>query len=397
MKICILTTSYPRTADDDSGIFVKRLVEAYAQIGLSGTVVVPLDSTELINEQNRSFKICRFGYGIFSKGNLAFGAGIVPNIKRNPMLILQAPGLILSMAFKMIRLKEKFDCVHANWIPTAFAALIFRVFTGTRYIITLRGADFKLLRHRLLRPIFYLPLRCAARIVSVNETFISALTQMYGLKKDRFELIPNGISLREVSSEEYDQFMVRNGLSTETNYLLYVGSLIPRKQVELLIELLAKLTQANFKLILCGGTEDTGYLNMLRQKVRELDLVNRIIFTGRVAPDQIPLYLKLAWAFILPSQSEGRPNSALEAMRSGTPVFLSDIPEHREFIQSDHNGYLFDPADIQSLADKIMRLSAQPDEISRIAHAGQSSVANYSWIEAAKRYQSTIAQASESS
>jgi len=77
-----------------------------------------------------------------------------------------------------------------------------------------------------------------------------------------------------------------------------------------------------------------------------------ILFRDSV-PDVLP-YLQAADYFISASSDEGLPNSVLEALASGLPVLLSDIPSHREILERTHNaGVLFDPQAPQSLSRLI--------------------------------------------
>ena len=109
IRICVLTTSYPRHSEDDASIFVQRMIRAMSKQDIAGFILVPRDSTEPQREQTGPFTVIRFSYSLFRKGALAFGGGIVPNMKRDPLLALQAPGLLFSMFWNAWKLRKQYD------------------------------------------------------------------------------------------------------------------------------------------------------------------------------------------------------------------------------------------------------------------------------------------------
>jgi hypothetical protein len=68
MRLCILTTSYPRFPGDDASIFVKRLTDALAKQLEDVQVIVPLDAAEPAMEEEGNVSVLRFRYGLFRDG-----------------------------------------------------------------------------------------------------------------------------------------------------------------------------------------------------------------------------------------------------------------------------------------------------------------------------------------
>src|SRR5688500_6922417 len=145
MKLCVLTTSFPRNNDDDAGIFVKHLVAAFSEKGMRGCVVVPKDLEPESLERVGAFAVERVKYGIIAKGQLAVGAGIVPNIRAHPVRLFQAPALILALAARLYSRRKECALAHANWSICALPAWIVSLVTGLPYAVTLRGEDVALL------------------------------------------------------------------------------------------------------------------------------------------------------------------------------------------------------------------------------------------------------------
>ncbi len=386
VRLCLLTTSYPRHEGDDAGIFVKRLALALDDAGCSGIIVVPRDREESALERQGHFEICRFRYGFLSRGALAFGAGILPNVRRNPLLLLQAPTLLLQMTLSAYRKRESFDIVQANWVISGLVAWILSLITRKPFVLTVRGEDAKLLRSPMLRPLFYPMLKKARAIVTVNEGFRELLVSRMGLPPNRVLSIPNGVSVPEVYFHQLQRFADYNRFNLRSRYALFVGRIIPLKRIEKLIELLAHPQLNGLQLLLCGSAENPSYEQSMRTLIQERNLNERVHWCGRVPPEEVPHYLAVSSLYISASSYEGRSNSMLEALAAGLLVVASDIPGHREIVHEGSNGLLLDFDDIEKSANRVREVLENKNEESRLRCQAFQSVREYSWSETAQKY-----------
>src|SRR5262249_58693269 len=110
VHVCVLPTSSPRSADDVAGRFVADQVEALRAAGHEVDVVSPA-----------SFR--HFG--------IAYGDGIVQNLRARPWLVLLVPVFLVSFARAARRVARAADVVHAHWVPSALAALA----TGRPFVL----------------------------------------------------------------------------------------------------------------------------------------------------------------------------------------------------------------------------------------------------------------------
>lgn len=126
----------------------------------------------------------------------------------------------------------------------------------------------------------------------------------------------------------------RNGVKT----IAFIGSFTKRKRTDLLIDAARSLRDGNipFTMWLIG---DGPLQNNLKERVKQLDLGENIRFFGYI--DEPYSLLQQANLFALPSESEGVPRAALEALFFGVPCLLRDIDSNAELIQHGVNGYLF--------------------------------------------------------
>ncbi|NQU19377.1 glycosyltransferase family 4 protein [bacterium] len=111
----------------------------------------------------------------------------------------------------------------------------------------------------------------------------------------------------------------------------------------------------NTRLIIVGP--DCGELANIKKLIRTLDLESKVIFAGSVAPQKIKKFLGICDIFVLPSLYEGLPLALLEAMAAGKAVIFSNLLCAKKIIADGENGLLAKPADVNSLADAIIKLA----------------------------------------
>lgn len=392
MRLCVLSTSYPRSSSDDAGIFVQRLVQSLEQHGCKGIIVVPLDASEPRIEQHGAFSLCRFRYGIICRGSLAFGAGILPNVRKNPLRLLQAPALLFQMVRSAFRYRDSFDVIQANWVVSGLAAWVISLLSGKAFVLTVRGEDAKLLRHRALRWLFWPMLKRAHAVVTVNEGFRSLLVSELQLASNKVHYIPNGVDVPRVNSRELERFCAAHRIERSMGQLLYIGRIIPLKRVEKLIQLLACKELDSFGLLVCGGCEDADYEKSLRAMAKELALQARITFLGRIAPHEVPYVLAAARIYVSASSYEGRSNSVLEALAAGLVVAVSDIAGHREIVQDGSNGILVDFDNVSEASRRIAAVLSDSAIENGLKSAAQETTKALTWSNTARKYSQLFEQ-----
>lgn len=193
--------------------------------------------------------------------------------------------------------------------------------------------------------------RQASKIIVHTKTY--AFTSRLVWKYD-IAVIPSMVDLEkftpEISGEEIRE---RYGLS-DSKVVLFVGRLVVQKGIEYLIDAVHFLPD-DAKLMIAGS----GPLEKKLQKhARDRKLSNRIIFAGGVDNDILPKYYAACDVFALPSTTrlEGFGLAAVEAMASGKPVIVSDIPGVREVIEDGIEGSLAEPMNPLDLGEKLRRM-----------------------------------------
>jgi len=159
-------------------------------------------------------------------------------------------------------------------------------------------------------------------------------------------------------------------LPSDTIVLLFTGSLIHRKGVDLLIEALIEVAQKAPELFLWlvgpkdqseNPSMDEAFVTSLQQKVVEAGLSDRVRFHGMIADrHKLAEAYQAADVFVFPSRKEGLPNVVLEAMACGLPVIVSDLPGLKNVIKPNDNGIVFPVGDAVQLAERFDLLLHSP-------------------------------------
>lgn len=208
-------------------------------------------------------------------------------------------------------------------------------------------------------------------VISVNDEHVPLLAEA----QSNVSCIPNGVAL--------DWFDIDEPEVEER--ILYLGRLGPKKRVSDLIIAFDHIARdyPDAELVIVGeGPLD----DELRQLAVELDVTERVTFTGRVEDTEIPRYYASAELFVLPSAWEGHPLTLLEAWAASCPVIASNVDGIAEFVSHGETGYLVEPGNPDGLADAIGYALDHPEETQKWAEAGRERAEQeYSWKNAARR------------
>jgi glycosyltransferase involved in cell wall biosynthesis len=317
LRVVHLTTSYPRHEGDFAGRFVADLVR-----GLAGHVDVSV-----------------LAPGCYRDFGLAYGAGIVGNLRRRPWL---APLLVVSMILALRRAATRRDLVHAHWLAAGAICVLAR----RRFVLTLHGsgtagrfADLELAR-RHPRLVGWV-VRRAEAVIAVSEALADAARRCGGRQ---VHTIPNGVTVPTTVQAEADP-----------PEILFAGRLSPEKGIE---ELVAATHGMN--LVVAGD-------GPLR------DLVPDAL--GFVPHEELECLYDRAAVVVLPSYREGLPLCVLEAMAHGRPVVASAVGGIPELVEDGATGFLVEPGDVAGLRAALERLLADSALRRRMGRAGRARIA----------------------
>jgi glycosyltransferase involved in cell wall biosynthesis len=166
-------------------------------------------------------------------------------------------------------------------------------------------------------------------------------------------------------------------------FLLYVGTIEPRKNLLTLVRAFEEILEARepaLQLVIAG--QRGWMIEDLLKHVKASFAANRIVFTGYLSDDELRALYSSCTLFVYPSLYEGFGLPPLEAMACGAPVIASRIPSLIETIGSA--AVLIAPTDVQALTKSIAELLSDSETRADYSSAGLQLAARYSWEQTAR-------------
>jgi glycosyltransferase involved in cell wall biosynthesis len=154
---------------------------------------------------------------------------------------------------------------------------------------------------------------------------------------------------------------------SDSQKILFVGSLIRRKGVKTVLEALALVMNEfpRVSLYLIGDGE-RNYIEYLRNLSKKLGIQKNVEFLGFKSGMEIAKFYVESQLFVFPSENDNSPNSVAEAMVSGMPVIATRVGGIPSMIEDGQTGLLVEPNNPQELAEKIIHLLSKPNERKRL-------------------------------
>lgn len=239
---------------------------------------------------------------------------------------------------------------------------------------------------RARRWFFPLAMRLSARLadalIAVSESTRQDAIRLLGLEPERITAIPHGIGeeFRSLTSEPGWEEM-KNRLCQKYQipeaFILYVGTIEPRKNLGLLFNAFANLLQSGLDLhLVLVGQLGWMYQETLAQ-IQHLGIGRRLRQLGYLPPADLPAIYNLARVFVYPSLYEGFGLPPLEAMACGTPVITTRTSAMQDLV--GEAAWLVRPDDESALTEAIRRMWSDAALRQEYSLRGQRQVAPFSW------------------
>ena len=220
--------------------------------------------------------------------------------------------------------------------------------------------------------------RRAARIIVDSASTGQDVEQLLGVPSERIAVVYPGLTegMARPTSEAIVALRARYDLPEQ--FVLFVGTLEPRKNIALLLDVWALLADRHGlcpTLVIAGGKG--WFYETLETRVQALGLTDTVRFVGYVADDDLPAWYAAATIFVFPSLYEGFGFPPLEAMACGTPVIVSGTSSLPEVVGGA--GLALPPDDPEAWADAVASLLSAPQVRSTMAQKGLAQAARFSW------------------
>jgi len=237
------------------------------------------------------------------------------------------------------------------------------------------------LRHRLLPALC----RRSARIITDSYCTKSDLVEHYGIPAEKIDVVylAAGEEFRPVGCME-TLVRVRERYALPETFVLFVGSVEPRKNLPQLVRAMATLIREGVEQrLVIAGDGPRRYMQSLRELVRRegLELGTDVLLPGVVLDEDLPALYSLADLFVYPSLYEGFGLPPLEAMACGAPVVLPDHSSFRELYSECSLMLDLDRPDV--LVDAMRRLLWDHALRDEFVERGQKLAKSRSWEDTA--------------
>ncbi|MFH1531513.1 MAG: glycosyltransferase family 4 protein [Pseudomonadota bacterium] len=359
MRILTLTTSYPRGPLDYRGGFVAALDEALAERGHDIVTVTP------------------------GHGSLFHRDGVMETLNRHPWLATQLPPGLLRLAAGALREGPRCDAILSHWLlPCGLLGALLRRRRGPPHLLIEHGGGLRALEH-LPPPAARRVLAWIAagtdRIQAVAPWIAARLAALHPPLASRIDVDPMGVEIPEPGPPPP---------ATPPLRVLFVGRLVPRKGVAILLEAMASTPEVSLTIV--GDGPERRRLEALARP-----LGSRVRFLGERPPCEVPAlhtshHVIAAPSLPYPRGGEGTPTAVLAAMAAGLVPVASNTGGLADLLASGEHGLTFAPGDAAGLAVALRRLATSEETLSDRSDAARGSTRMHAWPQLAARVEARL-------
>ena len=382
MKVLFLVTAYARDPED---VITPWLVETIRRLRARGVTVEVLAPAYrgLATQEVAGVKVHRFRYAPTPWETLTHDQTAPDRIRERPWFLGLVPGYVAAGARAAAKLAKegRFDVIHAFWpIPQGVLGLWAKRASGKPLVSTFFGVELTWMEKQFpfLAPLLRRIVRGSDAVTAISTYTAERLKrQVPGADP---AIIPFGAAVDAPAT--LPERPLHDG--TRPFELLFIGRLVERKGVHVLLDALARLpAERNVRLRVVGGGPER---ERLEGRAARLGLGERVVFDGFISSDELQRRIAECDAFLLPAvvdakgDTEGLGVVLLEAMSYGKPVIASAAGGILDIVRDGRNGCLVPPGDADALAGAIAACMDDPARARQYGLAGREDVeAGFSW------------------
>ncbi|NIT03492.1 glycosyltransferase [Candidatus Saccharibacteria bacterium] len=228
----------------------------------------------------------------------------------------------------------------------------------------------------------------ADRVVAISQNTKQDLIETYGVPEKKISIVNPGVDLKVFKPQSESEIAkVKKKYGIERPFVLYLGTLDPRKNVAALVRAYAALRdQGRYQLVLAGKV---GWMHEKRvygevfEVVGKLGLKDDVVFTGYVPDEDRPKLLSACEVFVFPSLFEGFGMPVVEAQACGAPVVTSNVTSLPE---AGGNGALYvEPTNLGQLTRALEDVLGKPALRESLRKKGLANARRHTWAKSAKK------------
>lgn len=274
---------------------------------------------------------------------------------KNPLVVIKT----LYELFK----RRDYDIFHAATLYPSLPITPFKIFMKKKSFVTIYGLD--ALSQRKLRPLFKYALNKADKVIAFSESTKREVANAYNLDGGRFKTIYTGISVPKLDKQEVEKLKKKYNIKKGDFVVLFVGRFDERKGVDDLMYAVNEMRNESVKLLIVG---DGGEGEKMRRLRENLNLEEKVIFTGSIPYENVFGFYGLADVFCMPSKYlrekgniEGLGIVFLEAQSYGVPCIGTNSGGIPEAIEDGKSGFIVPESNPEAIKESILKFMKDKD------------------------------------
>jgi glycosyltransferase involved in cell wall biosynthesis len=334
-----------------------------------------LYTIELVRQLDR----LRADLGVYTSIPPALG-GVGAEVRRIPSLVRPEHGLIghgarlvWTQAVLPARIHRSGARVLLNTIPEGPLVSPIRQVTVVHDLLPLAFPEEYPRQQHYFRHLVPRVLGRSRLVVADSESTRRDVLRHYRLPAEKVRVVYPGFDPRRF------HLSVESAIAAPDRepYLLYVGNILPHKNLERLVEAFAAVRRLHGCRLVIRGSGRRVHVRVLRARIEALGVADAVSFVGYADGDSLRRLYEGAVSLVFPSLGEGFGLPVLEAMASGTPVITSTVSSLPEV--AGDAALAVDPLDVPALIEAMVRVLTKPELRSKLRHRGFRQVEQFSW------------------
>lgn len=380
MRVAHVVTAFPRDEDDVITPWMVELIRRSRARGIEAEVLAPAYRGSG-DQRVHGIPVRRFRYAPASWETLTHEETAPDRVRRSLLHAARVPLYLAGGGLAAWRLgREAPEVVHVHWpVPHALFGALARAASGARtaLVCSYYAVEVNWVLHRMpwLRPLLRWSVRTADAVTAISTSTAEAVRSVSGREA---RIVPFSAALGDGDAPDAEEGH-REPLSDQGPLrLLFVGRLVERKGVEVLVRALPRVLEEREAVLTVVGQGERR--DAIRTAARRAGVEDRVELTGFVPREE--LSRRYAWCdiFVLPAvvdrkgDTEGLGVVLLEALRHARPVVASEVGGIPDIVEEGRTGWLVRPGDPGELAERILSLARRPEEARRVARRGRAIV-----------------------
>jgi glycosyltransferase involved in cell wall biosynthesis len=421
MKICMLTSSYPKYPGETTAPFIEEIAAGLVRRGHTVHMIAPYHPEVQRAPVERGIHLHFFKYSPVPALNVwGYAQSLRADVGLRGAALIAAPLALMSSMASLFAVTgnpkkyspsddgKPFDIVHAHWVlPNGPPASMIARLRGLPLVISMHGSDVFLAERAVPLSLSAAQAYHSALGITACSGDLRSRAIRIGAPAERVQVIPYGVNPQEFQPDPEAGAIVRKqlGLGPEHQLIVTLSRLVYKKGLSFLIDAMpAVLAQhPNARLVIVGYGD---LRDELEQQAIALGLGDKVLFPGQADREQAARYIAAADIYAVPSirdqngNVDGLPNSLLEGMGVGRPIVASAIAGIPEVIDNEVHGLLTPERDSQALAVAVNRILGDPAFAERMGQAARQRILHeLTWDNTAERfeqvYQATLERAAK--